>query len=67
MKSVTKVARENKKSTAVVIISAIIAVATLFVEQAEFLGISTEIIRWVGFGISVFTFLLTYIESNLNR
>ena len=67
MKSLKRVSQENKKSTAVVIITALIGVATLFVEQAEMLGIEIEIVRWVSFGISILTFLLTYIEANLNK
>lgn len=67
MKSLKKVSKENPKSTTFTAITAIIGVLTLFVDQSEILGINTEIIKWVSFGISVLTLSLTYVNANLNR
>lgn len=65
MKSLKKVAKENPKRTVATVIAAVIGVATLFIDQAEILGIGTEIIRYVGFGISVLTLAMTYVNANM--
>lgn len=68
MKSIKKVAKENKKSTFVTVLTAIIFIATLFVDQNEIFGlVSTEIVKWVSFIISMLTGVLTYLNANLNR
>lgn len=64
MKSIKKVAQENPKSTTAGIIAAVIGVATLFIDKADILGIGTDIVGWVSFGISALTLLMTYVNAN---
>lgn len=67
MKNLKKVTKKNPASTFAVIIGALVGIATLFMEQSTFLGVSTEIVKYVGFGIAVLTFLTTYFDANLNK
>lgn len=64
MKSVYQVAKENKKVTVVSVISAIIAIGSMLIEQAEVFGINTETISWAGGVIAVLTFVSTYLSEN---
>lgn len=64
MKSLRKTAAENPKKSWLTVITALIGVATLFVDQAEILGIDTDIVKWVGFGIAAVTAIITAINAN---
>lgn len=67
MKSIKRVSQENPKSTVVTVLAAIIFVATLFLDQAEIIGLDMEIVKWVSFGVSMLTGIVTYIKSHLNN
>jgi len=67
MKSLQKTAQETPKSTLLVVITALLGVATMFVDSAEILGISTGIVKWVSFGVSAFTFVVNTVINNLQE
>ena len=64
MKSLRKTADENPKKTWLAVITAIIGIATLFVDQAEILGIDADIVKWISFGIAAITSVITVVGAN---
>lgn len=64
MKSLKTTATETPKATLFVVLTAILGVATMFIDNAEILGVSTEVIKWVTFGIAALTFVANTIVNN---
>lgn len=67
MKSLKRTTKENPKKTWATIIAAIIGVATLFVEQAEILGVSKEAVQWASFIIAAVNIVLLTLNSLKNQ
>jgi hypothetical protein len=64
MKSLSRTTRETPKATMLVIATALLGVASIFIESADFLGVPTEIVKWVSFGVSALTFVLNIVKNN---
>lgn len=64
MKSLRRTSIETPKATVFVIATALVGIATLFVDSADMLGIPTTIVKWVSFGISALTFVVNIVKNN---
>lgn len=64
MKSLQTTASETPKTTVFVVLTAILGVASMFVDSAEILGIPTEIVKWITFGVAAIAFVANTIASN---
>lgn len=67
MKNLKKQTQENPKKSIATVITAIIGVATIFINQSKILGIDAEIVKWTSFGIAVLTFALSMFHSNKKK
>ena len=47
-----------------VIATALLGVASIFIESSDFLGIPTVIVKWVSFGVSALTFVVNIVKNN---
>lgn len=64
MKNVQKVVKENKGITFVSILMLLAGCLATFIDEATFIGISTNVIQWCSIILGVLTFVITYIKSN---
>lgn len=67
MKNLKKQTQENPKKTILTIVTAIIGIATIFIEQAKILGIDSDIVKWTAFGVAALSFIVSSYKSNKKK
>lgn len=65
MKSLKTTAKQTPKATIAVVITAILGIATLFIDSSEVLGVSTSVVKWISFGVSALTFVMNTLINNV--
>lgn len=67
MKSISKVSKENKGKTFLTVLSAIVFVIILFLDQNEIFNIvSTEVVKWLSLAVSMISGIVSYIKTPKN-